>query len=188
MIVLNQGREFTFRRGTGGSIIDLTIAEPCLASRICDWSVLEVILLIGHRCIELTLEQRCSAVDKGRGGEGRSPSWNTRRVSRERLREHLEETSFIDELGWVCPAGSSLATVRSARQNVVAACEYSMPRCKRRQAKGSMYWWKGQLAALRRECLAAWRKFTRSKGDAMLHDAWKGAKAALRRGIKKSRL
>ena len=48
--------------------------------------------------------------------------------------------------------------------------------------------WNDQLAALRRECLAARRKFTRSKRDATLHEAWKGAKTALRRGIKKSRL
>ena len=141
-----------------------------------------------HRCIEFTLEQRCQAVDKGRGGEGRSPSWNTRRLSRERLCEHLEETRLIDELGWICPAGSFEATVRSARQKVVAACDYSMPRRKRRQVKGSMYWWNDQLVALRRECLAARRKFTRSKGDATLHEAWKGAKTALRRGIMKSRL
>ena len=74
LIVLNQGGEFTFRRGAGGSIIDLTIAAPRLVSRISDWSVLEVITLSDHRCIEFTLEQRCQAVDKGRGGEGRSPS------------------------------------------------------------------------------------------------------------------
>ena len=86
LIVLNQGREFTFRRGAGGSIIDLTIAAPCLGSRISDWSVLEVITLSDHRCIELTLEQRCQAVDKGRGGEGRSPSWNTWKGAKAALR------------------------------------------------------------------------------------------------------
>ena len=89
--------------------------------------------------LSVPLEQRCQALDKGRGGEGRSPSWNTRRLSRERLREHLEESRLIDELGWVCPAGSFEATVRSARQKLVAACDYAMPRRKRRQAKGSMY-------------------------------------------------
>ena len=108
------------------SIIDLTMTAPCLASRISDWSVLEVITLSDHRCIEFTLEQPCEAEDKSRGGEGRSPSWNTRRLSRERLREHLEETRLIDELGWVCPAGMFEATVRSVGQKVVAACDYSM--------------------------------------------------------------
>ena len=53
--------------------------------------------------------------------------------------------------------------------------------------QASQGWWNDQLAALRRECLAARRKFTRSKGDATLHEAWKVEKTALRRGIKKSR-
>ena len=140
LIVLNQGREFTFRRGAGGSIIDLTIAAPRLASRISDRSVLEVITLSDHRFIEFNLEQRCQAVDKGRGSKGRSPSWNTRRLSRERLQKHLDETRLIDELGWVCPAGSFEATVCSARQTVVTAYDYSMPHRMHRQAKCSMYW------------------------------------------------
>ena len=82
LTVLNQGKQFTFRRGAGGSIIDLTIAAPRFASRISNWSVLEVITFSDHRCIEFDLEQLCQAVDKGRVGEGRSPSWNTRRLSR----------------------------------------------------------------------------------------------------------
>ena len=38
--------------------------------------------------------------------------------------------------------------MRSARRKMVAVCDYSMPCRKRRQAKGSMYWWNDQLAAL----------------------------------------
>ena len=49
LIVLNQGRDFTFRRGAGGSIIDLTYVAPRLASRIVDWCVLQVITLSDHR-------------------------------------------------------------------------------------------------------------------------------------------
>ena len=113
LIVLNRGKEFTFRRGAWGSIIDLTIAAPRLALRIGDWSVLEETTLSDHQCIEFNLEQRREAVDEGRGSEGRSPSWNTRRLCRERLRVHLETTRLIDELGWVEPAGSLEDTVRS---------------------------------------------------------------------------
>ena len=120
LTVLNQGRESTFRQGAGGSIIDLTIAAPRLASRISDWSVLEIITLSDHRCNEFYLEQRCQAMDKDRGSEGRSPSWNTRRLCRKRLRVHLETTRLIDELGWVEPAGSLEDIVRSTRQKVVA--------------------------------------------------------------------
>ena len=73
LTVLNQGREFTFRRGAGGSTIDITIAASHLASRISDWLVLEVIASSDHQCIKFDLEQRCQAVDKGRGSEGRCP-------------------------------------------------------------------------------------------------------------------
>ena len=84
LIVSNQGKEFTFRRGSGGgSIIDLTIAATCLASTIGDWGVLKVIVLSDHRSIELNLEQRYHAENKGRGGEGRSPSRNKRRLQGE---------------------------------------------------------------------------------------------------------
>ena len=141
-----------------------------------------------HRCIEFNLEQGRQAVDKGRGSEGRCSSWNARRMCRERLKVHLETTRLIEELGWVEPAGSLEDTVRSTRQKVVAACDYSIPRRKRRQARGSMYWWNDQLATLRQECLAALRRFTRSNGDLLLNEAWEKAKAALRQGIKKNRL
>ena len=123
LIVLNQGKEFTFRRGAGGSIIDLTIATPRLASRIGGWSVLEETTLSDHQCIEFNLEEGHQAVDKGRGSEGRCPSWNARRLCRESLKVHLEATRLIDELGWVEPAGPLEDTVRLARQKVVAACD-----------------------------------------------------------------
>ena len=104
LIVLNQGKYFTFTRGAGGLIIDLTIAAPRLASRIGNWSVFEGTTLSDHQCIEFSLQKRSQTVDKGRGSKGRSPSWNTRPLSRERLRVHLEETRLIHELGTRCLA------------------------------------------------------------------------------------
>ena len=56
LIVLNRSRNFRFRRGVGWSIIDLTIAAPCLASRIGDWCVLEAITLRDHQCIEFSIQ------------------------------------------------------------------------------------------------------------------------------------
>ena len=129
LIVLNRGRDFTFRRGEGGgSIIDLTIAAPRLASRIDDWCVLEVITLSDHRCIEFSIQKRSHTVNVGRGDKVSSPSWNTKRPSKDKLREHLEETRLIYELGWARSAGSLEDTVRAARRKVVVACDHSMPR------------------------------------------------------------
>ena len=74
-------------------------------------------------------------MDKGRGGEGGSPSWDTRRLCRERIRVYLLTSRLIDELGWVGPAEALEDTVCSARRKVVAACDYSMPCRKRRPCR-----------------------------------------------------
>ena len=91
-----------------------------------------------------------------------------------------------DELGWAKSAGSLEDTVRAARRKVVAACNHSMPRCGHGRTRDLMYWWNDQLSVLRRECLSARRRFTRSKGDLLLREVWEIAKSALRQGIKKS--
>ena len=85
LIVLNRGRDLTFKRGAGGSIIDLMIAAPGLASRIGDWCVLNVIRLSDHQCIEFSIQERSHLVNTGRGGKVRSPSWNTKRLSKDKL-------------------------------------------------------------------------------------------------------
>ena len=127
-------------------------------------------------------------MNTGRGDKGRSPSWSTRRINKDRLNKHLEKTRLIDELGWATSAGSLEDTVRAARRKVVAPCDHSMPRRGHGLTRDSMYWWNDQLSVLRRECLAAQRRFTHSTGDSLLHEAWKKSKSALRQGIKKSRL
>ena len=140
-----------------GSIIDLTFAAPRLASRIVDWCVLQVITLSDHQCIEFSIRERSHPVNSGRGGKGRSPSWNTRRLSKDKLQKHLEETRLIDELGWAKSAGSLEDTVRAARRKVIAACDHSMLRWRHGRTGDSMYWWNDQLSVLRRECITVRR-------------------------------
>ena len=82
--LLNRSREMTFRRGARRSIIDLTIAAPCLASRIGDWCVLEVTTLSSHRCIEFSIQEQSHPVNR-KERKGRSSSWNTRRLSNDNL-------------------------------------------------------------------------------------------------------
>ena len=69
LIVLNRGRDLTFRRGAGGSIIDLTFAAPRVASRIVDWCVLQVITLSDHQCIEFSFRERSHPVNTGRAAK-----------------------------------------------------------------------------------------------------------------------
>ena len=82
-------------------------------------------------------------------------------------------------------------TVRAARRKVVAPSDHSMPRRVHGRTRDSMHWywyWNDQLSVLRRKCLTTQRRFTRSKGDPLLREAWEKAISALRQGIKKSRL
>ena len=127
-------------------------------------------------------------MNAGRGGKGRSPSSNKRRLSKDKLQKHLEETRLIDELGWAKSAGSLEDTVLAASRKVFAACDHLMSRLRHGRTGDSTYWWNDQLSVLRRECLTARWRFTRSKGDTLLREAWKIPKSALRQGIKKSRL
>ena len=119
LIVLNRGRDITFTRRAGGSNFELKMSAPRLASRIGDWFVLEVITLSDHQCIEFSIRKRSHPVNTGRGGKARSPFWNTKRLSKDKLHEHLEETRLLDELGWARSAGSLEDTVRVVRRKVV---------------------------------------------------------------------
>ena len=51
------------------------------------------------QCIEFSIQERSHPVNRGRGSKVKSLSWNTKRLSKDKLREHLEETRLIDELG-----------------------------------------------------------------------------------------
>ena len=42
-----------------------------------------------------------------------SPTWNMKRVSKDKLLEHLEGTRLIDELDWAGTAGSLEDTLRA---------------------------------------------------------------------------
>ena len=78
LIVSNRGRNFTFRRGTGGSITHLRIAAPRLASRVGDWCALEVITLSDHRCIEFSIQERSHPMNMGgKASKGNDPTKTT---------------------------------------------------------------------------------------------------------------
>ena len=156
LIVLNRGRKRTFRLRSEGSIIDLTIFALHLVWRIGDWCVLEVTTLSDHRYIELSIQERSHHANTGTGIKERNPSWKTRRLSKDKLREYLEKTRLIDGLGWSKSAESLEDTVRAMRRKVVAWCDYSMPRQGDRRTKNSMYWyrWNGCIGLESRQMVS----------------------------------
>ena len=67
-----------------------------LALRRDNWCVLEATILSDHRCNEFRIVERRHPVNTERDSKRRNSSWNTRRLNKEKLREHLEETRLID--------------------------------------------------------------------------------------------
>ncbi|XP_051159331.1 uncharacterized protein LOC127280415 [Leptopilina boulardi] len=170
LVVMNRGRKFTFRRGVAGSIIDLTIASPRVARRIREWSVLDETTMSDHQYIEFIVSEKNLGGNNRLQGGSKKPSWNLRRLNRERLAESLAESRSIQELGWTTKPITLEEKVREARRVIIAACRNSMPRRQKRKAKKALYWWNDDLARLRRECHAARRKYTHSKGDLLLQE------------------
>ncbi|XP_043472927.1 uncharacterized protein LOC122505400 [Leptopilina heterotoma] len=99
LVVMNRGREFTFRRGVSGSIIDLTIASPRVARRFARWKVLDETTMSDHQYIEFIVAEKNPRGNIRPHIGHKSPSWNLRRLNREKLVESLADARAIHELG-----------------------------------------------------------------------------------------
>ena len=78
--VINNGQEYTFRKGDAGSIIDLTIASEILASKIENWRILEEITLSDHQYI--TFDVKIQKKGQTRMRRNRRKTWNVRKLER----------------------------------------------------------------------------------------------------------
>ncbi|XP_051163763.1 uncharacterized protein LOC127283122 [Leptopilina boulardi] len=188
-LVVNLGTTWTFRRDAIGSIIDLTIASSKIFSRISDRRVSEEYTASDHQYIEFSV-----SVGDTRGGRRqeapsrKSPSWNTKKLDKEKFGQSLLEARLIQELGWVRRPNSLDGEVRAVRNIIVTACDASMPRRNGTfPKKRSLHWWSERLASLRKACFRARRTYTRSKGDPLLKEAFKEAKKNLSKEIRASR-
>ena len=81
LTVMNNGQEYTFRRGDTGSIIGLTIASENLASKIENWRLLEEITLSDHQYI--TFEVKIQKNGQIRKRRNRRKTWNVRKLDKE---------------------------------------------------------------------------------------------------------
>ena len=104
-----------------------------------------------HQCIEFSIQERSHAVNTGRGNKVRSPLSNTKRRSKDKLREHFEENRLIDELGWARSAGSLQVTVRAARRKVVAAWKREKSALRQGIKKSRLQCWKDLIREVEKD-------------------------------------
>lgn len=192
LVILNEGNDFTFRRGDTGSVIDITLSTGGVAAGASAWRVLEEITLSDHQYIEFHTRlqrnsNRSTFQDQavGRGG------WLLRKLDIERLRAFLIRAKQQEDLQRITELQDPEMLVEFMMRTITAACDDSMPKRKTRtRGRAPVYWWTPEIAALRQQCLGARRAMQRARRnneDAALHEAFKDARKKLRDAIKHSK-
>lgn len=189
LVVMNFGGASTYRRpGYSETIIDITLASECLASRLQDWRVIEDYTTSDHQYIMVHVAESRAI---GNRNKERPARWNVDRMDRERFSAVITEgqgkLERIINSPMSRPAAEELA--KAVVRLIQRACAKSMPR-KRLRNRRPAYWWTEDIAFLRRKCLylrrRAQRARKRGRNGAQEVADHKSANKELRRAIRQS--
>lgn len=179
LICLNRGSSHTFRRGSTGSIIDLTFASSSVARKTLTWQVLEDETLSDHQYISIEIDMHtCDSKPM----EPR-PRWNTNNIDIHACKNVLVDyksrvtTTEIIESGDVDEISLYLNEILND------TCNAGMSKVNRIRRKPA-YWWNRDIAVLRKNCHKAKRLATRHKGDNYYMEQYRHSRKILRRAIK----
>jgi len=179
LVVMNSGREPTFFGRGRGSCVDVTFASESAARRIRGWTVrtdVENMSDHHHLCFSYrtgrTLPgtrgdpQAAAAATAGR----RHPGWRTSRMDVDLLAAAVITVEWTGAtLPSEAPAGSVGAEASAERLvgSVTAACDMALPRRNPHpRGRPPVYWWNGNVAAARAECVRRKRLWIRGRGRA----------------------
>ncbi|XP_061729131.1 uncharacterized protein LOC133534053 [Cydia pomonella] len=191
LAVLNTGSESTCVRPQGESIVDITFASNVLARRVQNWRVeVGVESLSDHRYIRFDLSTPPVTARNTRFTAGDSPKWVLGKLNRELAKEAAIVESWGATIGPV-----EIAQVERETENLnvalIRVCDAAMPRAKPFSPKRQVYWWRPELRQLRNACVAARRRYTRSRRrrirvleeEDALYEAYRIARKTLQTGI-----
>ena len=192
--VLNQGSVNTCVRWQGGSIVDVAFASPAVARLIRGWTVLEEVeTLSDHLYIRFDVSTSPDAPDAGRPRRyaPMSPRWVLGGLDK----SVLKEAAIVQ--AWLAPAEPIEVETEAEwfRDAMTQICDACMPRAKSRPPKRQVYWWSQDISALRTECIAARRQYTRYRRrrrrdadeEGQLLDFYKECRKALRLSISRAK-
>ena len=190
LAVLNTGNGQTFRRGSASSIIDLTLCSQTLARKVVNWRILEEESLSDHLYIyfEVNDKARHTMPENEGATPSRAPDWDIRKLNTHKLRDTLEVEKMLQEINNSLKHSPQLITAELSRQVITNVCKRVMPpRRNQKQNRRNKYWWTPELGLLRKTCIAARRKATRSHGNIENHLEYKQRKKELKLAITKSK-
>lgn len=190
--LLNRGSVSTCVRWNGTSIVDVSWASPAAARRVVGWRVAEELeSLSDHLHIIVEVSSAAIRPETRRAGT-RGPRWALKRLDRDILRAAALAVAWSDHPTEPCGADAGADWFRG---KMVELCDSAMPRA-RSSPRRSAYWWSEGIAELRRSCVLARRRYTRSRrrrrgGDeaarAALYVAYRQATVALQRAIARAK-
>lgn len=145
LVVVNHGRVPTFRRGNSTSVIDITLATQSIAAKITNWMVDdEGENLSDHNYISMDIGTDSGDVSP------KEPTTTTRwKLTADGLTRLTEAATKLQR------RKGELVT------SITRLCEKTVRRKKGPSGKPAAYWWNGEIAEARRDCVVARRKMLR---------------------------
>ncbi|CAB0040039.1 unnamed protein product [Trichogramma brassicae] len=177
-VLLNTGDMPTFTGPLGYSVIDLTFASDTLAPQITSWAVSELYTHSDHQAIVFEIK----TARPPRPSTRKSCKWNARTLDTECLSVMMAGTAV--------PPGPAEEMATSLMAAITGACDASMTKRGGRRHRGAVYWWKSEIADLRRSCLRARRLAQRAPGrpnEDACRASYASARRLLRAAIKTSK-
>lgn len=153
LVLLNDGKTYTFGRAGAFSIIDLTFVSPTLSLNT-KWRVSEHYTHSDHQAIlfEVTLQKN----QEVRKSKTTGPKWKDTAFDKEFFEEMISSGQLH---------GDSPNALAHEINNIMAeACDASMPRRSVSKSGNPCYWWNENIRALRAACFRARRKMQRTRG------------------------
>lgn len=181
LVVINVGRKNTCTDGSG-SIIDLTLASETASRLAKQWKVLNEYSMSDHNYITCSIEQEMVKKHK------RKKLWNLKKFNREKFCAKLQEEQLLEELAgtWIQRDMDLNKMVKNTEKMIATACDASMPKSGEAKFRPLVYWWRPEIEEARKECVKAWRRSTRSRGNHELRNQHTLARKKLRREIDRS--
>lgn len=177
VVLMNTGNEQTFSRGARGSIIDITFASSSFASRV-NWSISDQYTHSDHCAIIIDIADEQQPVNMQ---VQRLTGWKANTFDRDMFASCMEDMQVN---------GSAEEMAEQFIGRITQACNASMVKRKKSASKAPVYWWTGEIANLRSECVRARRQYTRTRGrpENSLHEIeFKAKRKALKMAIRKSK-
>ncbi|KAI4474516.1 hypothetical protein M0802_015573 [Mischocyttarus mexicanus] len=187
--LLNSVGRPTCVRPQGSSVVDLAWVSPAARVRFTDWRIDEEECLSDHKLICMVVEHEAGgdqSLANQRAWGRRYPSWTRTNLDKEALGAYLVAADWAGGVGeW----NDGIRGVEWLADTLKCASDASMSRRKKGvSVRRSVYWWTGEIAALRTAANAARKRWQRARERLSLEvvDHLNAARNDARKELKKA--